>query len=149
MQPATIAGKPITIKYGAPSVRGRQIFGDGGLVSKDWAYPVWRAGANSATAFHTDAALDTRAIPESYLFLREVGRAAPDQREPAGLQPIAKLVRCAELSSLGNELAAAQLDVRDLHARSAVPDPGERQRKTSADLVSTRKQQARDSAGAA
>jgi hypothetical protein len=35
-------------EYGAPSVRGRQIFGDGGLVSKDWTYPVWRAGANAA-----------------------------------------------------------------------------------------------------
>jgi hypothetical protein len=42
---ATVAGKPITISYGAPSVRGRQIFGDGGLVSTDWTYPVWRAGA--------------------------------------------------------------------------------------------------------
>lgn len=55
---ATIAGRPITIKYGAPSVRGRQIFGDGGLVSKDWAYPVWRAGANAATTLTTGADLD-------------------------------------------------------------------------------------------
>lgn len=54
----TIAGKAITIKYSAPSVRGRQIFGDGGLLSHDPHYPVWRAGANSATALHTDAALD-------------------------------------------------------------------------------------------
>jgi hypothetical protein len=55
---ATIAGKPITIKYGAPSVRGRQIFGEGGLVSKDWTYPVWRAGANAATTLTTGANLD-------------------------------------------------------------------------------------------
>jgi hypothetical protein len=55
---ASIGGKTVTVKYAAPSVRGRQIFGDGGLVSHDPHYPVWRAGANSATAFHTDAALD-------------------------------------------------------------------------------------------
>jgi hypothetical protein len=54
----TIDGKALTIKYSAPSVRGRQIFGDGGLISKDPTYPVWRTGANSATAFHTDADLD-------------------------------------------------------------------------------------------
>src|SRR5277367_2716905 len=54
----SIAGKTITIKYAAPSVRGRQIFGDGGLISHDPNYPVWRAGANSATALHTDADLD-------------------------------------------------------------------------------------------
>jgi hypothetical protein len=50
---ATIAGKPITIKYSSPSVRGRQIFGDGGVVSKDSTYPVWRAGANAATTLQT------------------------------------------------------------------------------------------------
>lgn len=54
----TVGGKALTIKYSAPSVKGRQIFGDGGLVSHDGTYPVWRAGANSATAFHTDADLD-------------------------------------------------------------------------------------------
>jgi hypothetical protein len=53
----TISGKTLTIKYSAPSVRGRQIFGDGGLISHDGTYPVWRAGANNATAFHTDADL--------------------------------------------------------------------------------------------
>jgi len=52
-----IAGKSISIKYSAPSVRGRQIFGPGGLVSKDPTAPVWRAGADSATALHTDADL--------------------------------------------------------------------------------------------
>ena len=54
----TIGGKTITIKYAAPSVRGRQIFGDGGLISHDPTYPVWRTGANSATALHTDADLE-------------------------------------------------------------------------------------------
>jgi hypothetical protein len=54
----SIGGKNISIKYAAPSVRGRQIFGDGGVVSHDGTYPVWRAGANKATALHTDADLD-------------------------------------------------------------------------------------------
>lgn len=58
----TIAGKAITIKYSAPSVRGRQIFGDGGLISHDPHYPVWRAGANSATSLHTDADLDIQGL---------------------------------------------------------------------------------------
>jgi hypothetical protein len=53
----TIGGKVLSIKYSAPSVRKRQIFGPGGLISGDPNYPVWRAGANSATVFHTDADL--------------------------------------------------------------------------------------------
>ena len=53
----TIGGKVLSIKYSAPSVRGRKIFGPGGLISGDPNYPVWRAGANSATSFHTDADL--------------------------------------------------------------------------------------------
>jgi hypothetical protein len=55
---ATLGGKPITIKYSSPSVRGRQIFGDGGVVSKDSTYPVWRAGANAATTLQTGSNLD-------------------------------------------------------------------------------------------
>ena len=54
----TAGGKTISIQYSAPSVRGRRIFGAGGVVSRDGTYPVWRAGANDATAFHTDADLD-------------------------------------------------------------------------------------------
>jgi hypothetical protein len=54
----TINGKKITIKYSAPSVRGRQVFGDGGVISKDPTYPVWRAGANSATTLITEGDLD-------------------------------------------------------------------------------------------
>ena len=53
-----ISGKTLKINYGAPSVRGRKIFGPGGLLSQDPTYPAWRAGANSATSFHTDADLD-------------------------------------------------------------------------------------------
>jgi hypothetical protein len=54
----TIAGKSIKVQYSAPSVRGRRIFGDGGLLSRDPTYPAWRAGANAATTFKTDATLD-------------------------------------------------------------------------------------------
>jgi hypothetical protein len=54
----TVSGKTLSIQYSAPSVRGRKIFGPGGLLSQDPTYPAWRAGANSATAFHTDANLD-------------------------------------------------------------------------------------------
>ena len=99
----TIAGKAITIKYSAPSVRGRQIFGDGGLISKDKTYPVWRAGANSATAFHTDADLDIKglAVPEGRLHALRPGErhavaahhqqadrpVGPDLRPEAGPRP--------------------------------------------------------------
>jgi Protein of unknown function (DUF2911) len=53
-----IGGATLIIKYCAPSVRGRQIFGEGGLVMQDPTAPIWRAGANSATSFHTDADLN-------------------------------------------------------------------------------------------
>src|SRR5206468_12098708 len=53
----TINGKAIKIDYSAPSMRGRKIFGPEGVISKDGTYPVWRAGANAATALHTDADL--------------------------------------------------------------------------------------------
>jgi hypothetical protein len=56
---ATINGKAITIAYSSPLVRGREgkIFTQDGLISHDPHYPVWRAGANSATTLHTDADL--------------------------------------------------------------------------------------------
>jgi hypothetical protein len=56
---ATIDGKAISIAYSSPRVRGREghIFTKDGLISKDPHYPVWRAGANSATTLHTDADL--------------------------------------------------------------------------------------------
>ncbi len=58
----SIGGKALSIRYSAPSVRGRKIFGDGGLLSMDPTYPVWRAGANSATSFRTDADLDVNGL---------------------------------------------------------------------------------------
>jgi hypothetical protein len=53
-----LGGRTIEIRYSAPSVRGRQIFGDGGLLSRDPTYPVWRAGANAATTLSTTGDLD-------------------------------------------------------------------------------------------
>ena len=44
---ASIGGKSVSIQYSAPSVRGRKIFGEGGLLSRDPTYPVWRAGLNA------------------------------------------------------------------------------------------------------
>jgi hypothetical protein len=59
--PETASGKigsaTLEIKYCAPSVRGRQIFGEGGQVMGDPTAPIWRAGANDATAFHSSADL--------------------------------------------------------------------------------------------
>ena len=56
---ATIGGHTITIKYSSPGVKGREgkLFGKDGRISHDPHYPIWRAGANSATALHTDADL--------------------------------------------------------------------------------------------
>jgi hypothetical protein len=50
---ATINGKKLTIAYSAPSMRGRKIMG--GLVPYG---RVWRTGADNATTFQTEAALD-------------------------------------------------------------------------------------------
>jgi hypothetical protein len=57
----TIAGKKIAITYHAPQMHKRKIFG--GLVPFG---EVWRAGANEATALHTDADLmiKTLAVPK-------------------------------------------------------------------------------------
>ncbi|HZP03820.1 MAG TPA: DUF2911 domain-containing protein [Terracidiphilus sp.] len=56
----TINGKTIAITYSSPRVKGRegQIFTPDGLIHRnEQHYPVWRAGANSATTLHTDADL--------------------------------------------------------------------------------------------
>ena len=53
----TVGAKKITIKYSAPSVRGRKIFGELEPYNK-----VWRAGANEATALHTDADLQIKTL---------------------------------------------------------------------------------------
>jgi hypothetical protein len=61
-----INGKTIAVRYSAPSVRGRQIFGASGLLSRDPTYPAWRAGANAATTLTTDAdvMVGTVAVPK-------------------------------------------------------------------------------------
>jgi hypothetical protein len=46
----TVEGNNISVKYSAPSVKGRKIFG--GVVPYN---QVWRIGENAAAAFHTDA----------------------------------------------------------------------------------------------
>ncbi len=58
---ATIGGKAVSIKYGAPNVRNRKIFG--GLVPFG---EVWRAGANAATSLHTetDLMIGTLSVPK-------------------------------------------------------------------------------------
>lgn len=52
-----INGSNITIKYGSPSVRGREIWG--GLVPFN---EVWRAGANDATTIETDKDLTIQGL---------------------------------------------------------------------------------------
>jgi hypothetical protein len=59
---AMIGGKSVSVQYSAPSVRGRKIFGDGGLLSRDPTYPIWRAGANAATTFKTEGNLDVSGV---------------------------------------------------------------------------------------
>ena len=53
---ATIGGHAVTITYSSPRVNGREgkIFTKDGLISQNPHYPVWRAGANAATALHTE-----------------------------------------------------------------------------------------------
>jgi hypothetical protein len=73
---ATIGGKKITIKYHAPSVRGRKMFGAGGVISNDANYPVWRLGAEEATALHTDAELTIGSLkvpPGDYTLFVDTG----------------------------------------------------------------------------
>jgi hypothetical protein len=52
-------GKTITIVYSSPGVKGRagRLFTKDGQIAKDPTYPVWRAGANSATSLHTTGAI--------------------------------------------------------------------------------------------
>jgi hypothetical protein len=64
---ATIGGKTITVNYSSPGVKGRegQLFSKDGRISKDPHYPVWRGGANEATALVTtgDFTLGDLAVP--------------------------------------------------------------------------------------
>jgi hypothetical protein len=59
-----VDGGKISIAYNAPKVNGRagKLFGSDGRIAKDPNYPVWRAGANSATKFHTDVDLEAHGV---------------------------------------------------------------------------------------
>jgi hypothetical protein len=56
---ASIGSANVTITYSSPRVRGREgkIFSQDGQISHDPHYPVWRAGANSATTLETSGDL--------------------------------------------------------------------------------------------
>jgi hypothetical protein len=59
---ATIGGATISVNYGRPSKRGREIFG--GLPDMKWGM-VWRMGANEATSLTTtkDLAFGSSTVP--------------------------------------------------------------------------------------
>ncbi len=80
----TINGKTVSINYSAPSVNGREgkLFGKDGRIGQDPNYPVWRGGANAATALHTDADLDIGglAVPKGDYTLY-INLADPDNWE--------------------------------------------------------------------
>jgi len=52
---ATIGGATVTVVYSSPRVNGRagNLFTKDGQIGHDPTYPVWRAGANSATSLKT------------------------------------------------------------------------------------------------
>ena len=56
----TINGKKIGVWYHAPSVKGRKVFDGADALQPDDS--VWRAGANEATWFHTDAPLQMKGL---------------------------------------------------------------------------------------
>jgi hypothetical protein len=100
-----INGKTISIKYSAPSMRGRKIFGPVGVISNDSTYPVWRAGANNATALHTEADLtigklsvpkgdytlfvDTGATPWQFIVNKQTGQGGLDYDKSQDLGRVA------------------------------------------------------------
>ena len=68
----TVGTSTMTVDYGRPSVRGREIFG--GLVPYD---AVWRTGANEATVLTTDADImvgDTKLAAGSYALFTVPGK---------------------------------------------------------------------------
>jgi hypothetical protein len=119
----TLAGKTIRVKYSAPSMRGRKIFG--GLEPYG---RVWRAGANDATALHTDANLVPKGDYTLFVYLdpkqwqlvvskatgewgldydpsRDLGRVKMDMSKPPRPIETYKMT----LSSLGANKAKLQL----------------------------------------
>ena len=79
----TVDGATITLEYGRPSMKGRQVFGPGGLQPPG---TVWRMGADEATTLTTDKNLmfgSVHLTPGTYtLFALPLAGAGPDS--PAG-----------------------------------------------------------------
>jgi hypothetical protein len=98
----TIDGAHISITYGRPSVKGRQVFGPGGLQPPG---TVWRMGADEATTLTTDRDLmfGSVHVPKGTytLFALPLAGAAPDQ--PAG-----KLIISKQTGQWGTEYDEAQ-----------------------------------------
>ncbi len=119
-----IGNAKLTIKYDAPSVRGRKIFGDGGRVMADPTAPIWRAGANSATSFHTNVDLEIAglAVPKGNYTLY-VNVKDPDAWE---------LVINKQTGQWGTTYDAAQDLGRVKMAMSTPPAPVERLKYTIA-----------------
>src|SRR5580698_10595093 len=78
----TKTGQTASIAIGG---REGKLFGKDGRIGQDANYPVWRAGANEATALHTDADLDIGglAVPKGDYTLF-VNLANPASWEPIG-----------------------------------------------------------------
>jgi len=80
---AIVVGTVVLVEVSNKShhtVKGCVTAGPDGLISHDPHYPVWRAGANSATALHTDAdiTVGTLAVPKGdYTLFVDVSN--PDQ----------------------------------------------------------------------
>ena len=137
----TVDGKEISIKYGAPSRRDRKMFGPDGRISQDPNYPVWRAGANSATVLHTEADLEINglAVPKgdytlfakvdepvwdfivskelgqwglAYKAANDLGRVKMKMSKPAATIETYKMM----LSSGGGKKAKLQLEFEDVIA---------------------------------
>lgn len=88
----TISGKKISVDYGAPSMRGRHIFNCAGALQPD--NTIWRAGANEATVFHTEADLDVGGtnVPAGdyalYIWLGTGDRTTLDEKQSLGRIPM-------------------------------------------------------------
>jgi len=61
---ATVGDLSIAVDYGAPSVKGRKIFGSGSESLEKYG-KVWRTGANEATTFsvNKDVTIDGESLP--------------------------------------------------------------------------------------
>lgn len=125
-------GATITVDYGQPHARGREIFGT--LVPLD---TVWRLGANRATQLTTDIALTiggTRLAPGSYSLALVPSRTAPllviNSRTRHGGAPynaageIARVAMRVETLSSPVETLSVTLVPNPSRPSAAAPAPG-------------------------